>query len=76
MDPPTTIAAFDAFLARRELSFEAVVVGGTALGLLGIVSRPTRDCDVLHPRVPDAIQKAAREFATEVRRSGEVLGDD
>ena len=76
MDPRTTIAAFDAFLARRGLSLEAVVVGGTALGLLGIVSRPTRDCDVLHPRVPDAIRVAAREFATEVRRSGEVLSDD
>ena len=76
MDPRTTIAAFDAFLARRGLSLEAVVVGGTALGLLGIVARPTRDCDVLHPRVPDAIKRAAREFAAEVRRSGEVLGDN
>lgn len=76
MDPRTTIAAFDAFLARRGLSLEAVVVGGTALGLLGIVSTPTRDCDVLHPRVPDAILRAAREFAAEVRQSGEVLGED
>jgi hypothetical protein len=76
MDPRTTIAAFDSFLARRGLSLEAVVVGGTALGLLGIVSRPTRDCDVLHPHVPDAIRRAAREFATAVRLSGAVLADD
>lgn len=75
MDPTTTIRAFDAFLASRGLSFEAVIVGGTALGLLGVIARPTRDCDVLQPRLPDEIRRAAREFAEEVRRSGEVLGD-
>lgn len=76
MDPRVTIQAFDAFLARRGLSLDAVIVGGAALGLLGIISRPTRDCDVLHPRVPAAIQSAARDFAAECRGAGEILADE
>ena len=76
MDPSTTIQAFDAFLARRTLTLDAVIVGGTALGLLGIVSRPTRDCDVLHPLIPLEVRQAAEDFAGEFRRAGEVLADD
>jgi hypothetical protein len=76
MDPSTTIQAFDAFLTRRDLALDAVIVGGTALGLLGIVSRPTRDCDVLHPLIPVAVRQAAQDFARECRRAGEVLADD
>jgi hypothetical protein len=41
--PRETLAAFDAYLAARGLRLEAVVVGGTALNLLGLVSRPTND---------------------------------
>lgn len=76
MDPRTTIQAFDAFLARRGLALDVVIVGGTALGLLGLISRPTRDCDVLYPRVPESIRQAAQEFALECRHAGEALADD
>ncbi len=47
MDPRTTLAAFDRYLADRSLSLEAVVVGGAAL-LLAVITRQTRDCDILH----------------------------
>ena len=73
MDPKRTIEAFDVFLARRGLSLDAVIVGGTALGLLGVI---TRDCDVLQPRLPEPVIQAARDFAAEARRSGEMLGDE
>jgi hypothetical protein len=76
MDPREVIAAFDRFLAERGLRFEAVVIGGTALNLLGIVRRTTRDCDVLHPAIPDSIAVAAREFAAVRRRAGDSLQDD
>ena len=46
MDPAETIPAFDAFLAARGLTFEAVIIGGSALVLLGVVQRTTDDCDV------------------------------
>lgn len=36
MKPRETIAAFDAFLSKRGLALDAVVIGGTALGLLGV----------------------------------------
>lgn len=76
MRPKETIEGFDAFLAMRGLSLEAVVIGGAALSLLGVVSRQTRDCDILHPELPPEIVDAATEFAELRRRDGEVLADD
>jgi hypothetical protein len=45
-----TLDAFDRYLAGRDLGLDAVVIGVTALNLLGIVSRPTLgDCLALAP---------------------------
>jgi len=76
MLPKETIEKFDAYLARQGLSLEAVVIGGTALGLLGVVSRHTRDCDILYPELPAAIVSAAKDFAAGTRKEGEPLQDD
>lgn len=76
MRPRETLEHFDHFLARLGLSLDAVVLGGAALALLGVVSRPTRDCDVLHPELPIAIRDAARAFAIERRALGDALDDD
>ena len=46
------LLAFDQYLAEKRLQFDAVVIGGAALNLLGVVSRLTKDCDILHPRLP------------------------
>jgi hypothetical protein len=74
MKPTEMLQKFDAYLAQRQLKLEAVVIGGTALALLGVTSRQTRDCDVLHPELPPEIATAAREFAAELRARGEDLG--
>ena len=42
MLPRPTIEAFDRHLLELGLRFEGVVIGGSALGLMGIVQRPTR----------------------------------
>jgi hypothetical protein len=76
VDPKQVVSAFDSFLAERGLRLEAVVIGGAALNLLGVVSRPTRDCDILHPTLPEMILEAARAFAAQLRGGGEVLRDD
>ncbi|CAA9254398.1 MAG: hypothetical protein AVDCRST_MAG77-2359 [uncultured Chloroflexi bacterium] len=76
MQPSETIARFDRFLAERGVRFGAIIAGGTALVLLGVVSRATRDCDVLEPPLPDEIAAAARAFAAQVRAAGEPLADD
>lgn len=57
------IEAFDAHLAARRLRFEGVVIGGGALILAGIIDRPTKDLDCLHPEIPAEIVEAAAEFA-------------
>ncbi len=76
MKPLETLAAFDHYLAARALRLEGVVIGGTALNLLGIVSRTTRDCDLLLPPLSAAVVEAARAFAAERRGQDEALADD
>lgn len=76
MDPRTTLTAFDRYLADRGLALEAVVVGGAALNVLGVVSRQTRDCDILHPMLPPEVVAAAQGFAAGVRAGGGALRDD
>ena len=76
MLPRPTIEAFDAWLKARLLRLEAVVIGGLALGLLGITNRQTRDFDVLHPELPEDVAQAARDFASDMRDKGVALADD
>ena len=76
MTPQVTLRAFDTWLSERDLSFEAVIVGGSALALLGVIDRPTRDVDVIAPELPEAIAEAASAFAAEMRRAGQPLAVD
>lgn len=76
MKPEQTIAEFDRFLDARKLTLDAVVVGGAALALLGVITRETRDCDVLYPQLPDDVRDAARDFAEVRRAAGDALEDD
>ncbi len=76
MRPHDTIAAFDAFLRERSLSLDAIVIGGAALALLGVISRETRDCDVMAPELPDDILAAARAFAEALRAAGDALHEE
>src|SRR5512135_2030431 len=76
MDPRTTLTAFDRYLADRGLALEAVVVGGAALNLLGVITRQTRDCDILHPVLPHEVVEASRDFAAEVTAAGGELKED
>ncbi|MBC7975754.1 MAG: hypothetical protein H7138_12315 [Myxococcales bacterium] len=76
MFPRLTIEAFDQHLVRLGLRFDAVVIGGSALALLGVVARQTRDVDILAPALPREIAEAAREFARQQRALGVDLFDD
>jgi hypothetical protein len=76
MLPRPTIEAFDRHLLALGLSFEGVVIGGSALGLMGVIQRPTRDFDILVPELPPAIVSAARDFAEARRQAGDDLLDD
>jgi len=76
MLPRPTLEAFDAWLASRSLQLEAIVVGGSALALLGVTERQTRDVDILDPELSAEIALAAREFAGYQRNQGVELADD
>jgi hypothetical protein len=70
------ITSFDRYLEERGMHFDAVVIGGAALNLLGVVSRLTKDCDILFPEIPEDIAKAAQTFAREIRGTGGDLADE
>lgn len=76
MFPRPTLEAFDAWLATRALQLDAIVVGGSALALLGVTERQTRDVDILHPELSTDITLAARQFAAHLRGQGVELADD
>jgi len=74
--PFDTLTRFDVFLTARGLGLDAIVVGGTALALLGVVTRETRDCDVIHPELSGDVQDAAKAFAQQESQKGEPLSAD
>ena len=69
------LAALNEQLGTRGARYEIVVIGGAALGVLGLVRRPTRDVDVvaLHDGLalvpadplPEALQEAVRRVAAD-----------
>lgn len=62
-NPAEIIPLFDRYLSEGQLTFSAVAIGGAALSILGIVSRSTRDVDLLEPCIPEPIASAAKAFA-------------
>ena len=76
MLPRPTIEAFDRHLLGLGLHFDGVVIGGSALALMGLIQRPTRDFDILVPELPQVIVVAARDFAKAQRTIGVDLLDD
>ena len=76
MRPREIIPLFDRYLGDREMAFEAIVVGGTALALLGLIVRETRDFDVIEPHLPGVILEASQAFAKHLGDRGVILRDD
>lgn len=76
MYPRETLEAFDAFLSGRGLRLDGVVIGGAALSLLGVISRETKDFDILSPSLGAEVLQASKDFAKETRRRGGVLSDE
>ena len=75
MYPRETLQAFDALLGVRGIRLEGVVIGGAALSLLGIISRETKDFDILSPPLDAGVLDASKDLAAQVRRKGGVLSD-
>lgn len=65
--PKEILEQFDGFLDEKGLEFSAVVIGGAALSILGVITRQTQDVDVLDPQVPDEIMEASKLFAKQFK---------
>ncbi len=76
MTPLTVLQHFDKHLAAAGLKFRAVVIGGAALSLLNVISRATRDIDVLDPNIDEDILAVAALVAQELTTAGVPVGKD
>jgi hypothetical protein len=76
MDPRATLTAFDAFLAERSHRCTLTIVGGSALAMLGVIRRATRDCDVLEPILDATLLDLAQAFARQQTTRGTPLAQD
>ena len=65
------ICAFDEFLKSKKLTFEGVAIGGGALIILEVISRVTRDIDVLSTEIQEKLVQQWSYFTT--KRSGQSL---
>jgi len=65
IDIESALETLGELLESRNHSFELVAIGGGALGLLGLVSRPTKDVDVL-AIVSDGRYETATPFPVEL----------
>jgi len=70
------LSRFDAYLTENGLAFDGILIGGAALCLLGVISRPTKDCDVLFPSLPPSVLAAAASFAKLMSDAGCALQSD
>lgn len=61
--PKEILEQFDLYLIEKKLDFSAIVIGGAALSILGVITRQTQDVDVLDPQIPEEIMEASKLFA-------------
>lgn len=57
------IKAFDEFLGKKGKRFSATIIGASALILMEVIDRATKDVDCLYPKVPDDIKQLSIEFS-------------
>jgi len=63
MYPVDIITKFDAFLEKKGITFDAIIIGGAALSFMNVITRETQDVDVLDPEITEEIKEAAKSFA-------------
>lgn len=72
-DPEKLLPEFDHFLHQKGVKFEAVVIGSSALTVIGILQRQTVDIDILDPKIPNQILHLAEEFRIQKAKEGVYL---
>jgi hypothetical protein len=74
--PRETLEAFDPLLSGRGMRLDGVAIGGAALSLLGVISRETKEFDILSPSLDAGVLQASNDLATQTRLRGGGLADD
>ena len=75
-NPKKLLPDFDRFLYQKGVKFEAVVIGSSALTIIGFIQRQTVDIDILDPKIPNEILKLADEFRMNMEKKQIYLIED
>lgn len=54
---------FDKYLAKNKKSFKATVIGGAALIVMDVITRKTKDIDLIDPEIPQDIKDLSVNFS-------------
>ncbi len=76
MKPNEILPLFDEHVESEGGKFEAVVIRGGALSLMGLIPRMTSDFDVLDPDILKSILKLALSFRKQVASQGIRLDEE
>lgn len=70
MKPDIILPAFDQFLTEKGEKFDGIVIGASALVLMGVMDRDTIDVDILDPKIPPRVLGLAAEFHDKMEKDG------
>ena len=70
------ILKFDDYLHEHNLKFSSIIIGGSALIVLGVIDRSTQDVDCLFPIIPSDIKEASIAFAKKQNKKEIVIKED
>ncbi len=73
MEVKKSLELLDYYLAKKNLKRSFIICGGGALILRGIISRTTKDIDVVAPPIDNELQSAALSVASDLGLSGHWL---
>ena len=62
MNVHLTLKQFDEYLSQHQAHLDAIVIGGAALIVMGVISRDTVDVDCLGPKLSEEILAHAANF--------------
>ncbi len=71
--PEEILQQFDDFLAKKKVTYTAILIGSGAMNILGILKSVTTDFDVLDPKIPEKILNLAEEFRIQMEAKGVKL---
>ena len=71
----TALESLDRELSRQNEARELIACGGGVLSIMGVISRQTRDLDVITPMLDDVLLKCSHSVASQLGLDSDWLNN-